>query len=160
MKIWVAGVRRPLTLGLQRYDLAVLPNINRRAVGSGCLARRSRCASEGTPDRLGKFRRLVLSHGSVHGPRSKSSGIVPELSYTAHSSASALYATLKFLQPRSKRRNTSGRDTSCFPAPFGREPKVRTARGDLNQNTASRPFGTIWHVGRAFCHCLRSRPAR
>src|SRR2546422_1082168 len=90
---WAGRLASPgQRLGLLRHDLAVLPYIDRRAVGSRCPARRSRCASEGTSDRRGKALRLVLLHVSVYGPRSKSSGTTPELSYTAHSSASVLYA--------------------------------------------------------------------
>ena len=75
-------------LRLQRDDLAVFPDINRRAVHAGGLARDLRGAPERAADGGGKLLGgFIALDAFFHRPSSTFLGRVPELSYTVHVSA-------------------------------------------------------------------------
>jgi hypothetical protein len=63
-------------------DFAVLPDVNRRAVHAGGLARDLGGAAECASNGGGEFLRFFLYRGTFHGPCSNSRGTAVELSYT------------------------------------------------------------------------------
>ena len=76
-------------LWLFRDDLALFPNVNRRAIHPRSFLRVLCCAAQGTPHTSGKARRSgwLRSRFRLHQPFSNSCGARPELSYTAQLSA-------------------------------------------------------------------------
>ena len=109
MQLETAGER----LGFLRHYLSVLPDVNRGPVSLRSLSCRSGRTPEGATDGCGETDRFgLLSVAWLHDICSRICGDAPELSYTAHMSASALYVVSKFRQPRWKRRSTSARGTS------------------------------------------------
>jgi hypothetical protein len=102
-------------LRLFSNDLAVLRNIDRRAVHACGLAGALGRASEGAANRRGEFFASLWFGFSFHGDLSNNFGVLPELSYTVHSSAKSRYDFSKLIQLRVNRRNTSLRGTLWPP---------------------------------------------
>ena len=69
-------------------DFPVLPNVYGRAVDAGGLSRSLPCPAQSPTDRGGEFLRLFVALILFHWFVSSKRGVLPELSYTAHASAS------------------------------------------------------------------------